>query len=230
MMNMRAHQPQPLTFPRLAEKPVWNFRTDGSVMDLAAPAVSEVCFVDMAHALAGARRFDGRGMPIAQHCVMGAQAIINEGGTQLEASLFLLHDAHEWLLGDWTEPSQTLLGALLPSLAVKSAIAQMKAGWDAAIYAAANLPLPEFWTGRQRKLVKDMDQRMCRAEAMAHFGAEAAKRFPPLDPPKTTGSICIWGTARAEEKFAEYCHAFIGPEIIARQAALSVRTRRGAAR
>ncbi|MCJ8517796.1 hypothetical protein ABID21_000689 [Pseudorhizobium tarimense] len=227
-MTMLARQPQPLTFPRLAVKPVWNFRADGTVMDLAAPTVNEICFVDMARALAGARRFDGRGIPIAQHCVMGAQAILNEGGTPLEAALFLLHDAHEWLLGDWTEPAQTLLGSLLPSLAVKSAIAQMKGGWDAAIYAAANLPLPEFWTTRQRKLVKTMDQRMCRAEAIAHFGPEAANRFPPSDPPKTSGAICIWGTARAEEKFAEYCHAFIGPDIIARQAALAARTRRRA--
>lgn len=229
-MNMRPilQRPQLLEFPRLAEKPVWHFRADGSVMDLAAPSVHEICFVDMARALAGARRFDGRGMPIAQHCVMGAQAILNEGGTPLEASLYLLHDAHEWLLGDWTEPAQTLLGSLLPSLAVRSAIAQMKAGWDAAIYAAANLPLPEFWTARQKKLVKDMDQRMCRAEAIAHFGPEAAKRFPPSEPPKTTGAICIWGTARAEEKFAEYCHSFIGPDIIARQAARAAATRRRA--
>ncbi|MEH6691319.1 MAG: hypothetical protein V7774_09065 [Pseudorhizobium pelagicum] len=227
-MTMLARQSQALTFPRLADKPVWNFRADGTVMDLAAPTVNEICFVDMARALAGARRFDGRGMPIAQHCVMGAQAILNEGGTPLEAALFLLHDAHEWLLGDWTEPAQTLLGSLLPSLAVKSAIAQMKGGWDAAIYAAANLPLPEFWTTRQKKLVKTMDQRMCRVEAIAHFGPEAANRFQPSDPPKTTGAICIWGTARAEEKFAEYCHSFIGPDIIARQAALAARTRRRA--
>ncbi|WP_318558161.1 hypothetical protein [Pseudorhizobium pelagicum] len=229
-MNMRAHQPQPLTFPRLAEKPVWSIRNDGFVIDLAAPGVASVCFVEMGAALAGTRRFEGRGISIAQHCVMGAQAILNEGGTQLEAALFLLHDGHEWLLGDWTQPQQQLLGSLLPSLAVKAAIGQMKAGWDAAIYAAANLPLPEFWTTRQKNLVKSMDERMCRAEAITHFGPQAASQFSDNHPPKTTGTICIWGTARAEEKFAEYCHTFIGPEIIARQAALSVKTRRGATR
>ena len=214
-----------IDFPRLADKPCWSFNADGSVMDMAAPDQASVCFLEMGRALAGINRFNGRGISDAQHSVMGTQAILNEGGTSLDAALFLLHDGHEWVLGDIVRPMESLLAAALPSLAVREAIRRAKAGWDAAIYAAAGLPMPEFWTRGQKLIVKNMDDRMCAAEAVAVFGRRAAEQFPAFKTPKTTGAIRPWGPAKAEEEFRKMLYRLIGEERVVHQAALAAAAR-----
>ncbi|WP_430241977.1 hypothetical protein [Neorhizobium sp. DAR64861/K0K2] len=211
---------------QLSAKPVWSFNSDGSVFDLAAPTPAVICFVEMGRTMSGIRRFNGRGMSDAQHCAMGAQAILNEGGTFMEAALYLLHDGHEYLFGDIIRPLEDLLSRVLPGLPVREAIRLIKERWDDAIYTAASLPPPSLWTQRQRKIVKSMDDRMCRFEAISLFGQAAGNQFPLSEKPKTTGSLKIWGCAAAEEKFAEMAHRLIGADIIARQAAVAISTRK----
>ena len=215
-----------ISFPRIVEKPVWSFNMDGSVMDMAAPDQASVCFHEIARSLSGIRRFNGRGMPVSQHLTMGAQAILNEGGGNLLAALFLLHDGHEWVIGDIIRPTESLLAALLASLPLREAIHRAKEGWDAAIYAAANLPMPEFWTRVQAVAVKNMDDRMCAAEAVALFGPRAAGQFPKYAAPKTTGPLDrYWPTAKAEEEFKKMLYRLIGEERIVSQAALAAASR-----
>ncbi len=220
-MTATAH----ISFPRIVAKPVWAFNDDGTVMDMAAPDQASVCFVEMGRSLSGVRRFTGRGIPVTQHLVMGAQAIINEGGSSLLAALYLLHDGHEWAIGDITRPTEKLLALTLPSQAVQEAIRITKEAWDAPIYAAAGLPMPEFWNASQKKLVKSMDDRMCAAEAIAIFGPRAASQFPKFIVPKTTGAIRPWGAAKAEEEFRKMLNRFIGEERIVSQAALAAAAR-----
>jgi hypothetical protein len=211
--------------PRLADKAAYAFNRDGTVKDLAAPDPRAVCFVEMAGTLSRINRFngwaDGIGYSDAQHCVMGAQAIRNEGGSHLESALFLLHDGHEWAIGDMTRPYEQLLAAVLPSLAIREAIASIKAGWDEAIYLAAELPPPSRWTAAQAKRIKAMDDRMCAAEAVALFGPRALRQFPPFTPPKTTGAIRPWGAAKAEEAFLTELKNLIGDAPVARQQAFA---------
>ncbi len=214
-----------IDLPRLSTKPIWSFNTDGTVMDLAAPDQASVCFHEMAKSLAGIKRFNGRGISVAQHLVMGTQAIMNEGGASLTAALFLLHDGHEWALGDIVRPTESLLAQLLSTAAVKSAFQQAKDGWDAAIYAAANLPMPEFWTAAQKKAVKSMDDRMCAHEAVIRFGPKAALQFPAYTPPKTTGAIREWGASLAEEKFLQLLYRLVGEHRIVEQAAIAAAAR-----
>ncbi|WP_065091611.1 hypothetical protein [Rhizobium leucaenae] len=214
-----------ISFPRIADKQVWSFNNDGSVMDLAAPDQSSVCFLEMARTLAGINRFNGRGISDAQHLVMGAQAILNEGCSSLSAALYFLHDGHEWALGDITRPMEQLLSVTLPSFAIREAIRRAKEAWDAPIYAAANLPLPEFWNAAQKKLVKAMDDRMCAAEAIALFGQRAASQFPKFVVPKTTGAIRLWGAAKAEEEFRKMLYRLIGEERVVHQSAIAAAAR-----
>ena len=211
--------------PRLADKQVWSFNNDGTVMDLAAPDQASVCFLEMASTLSGINRFNGRGISDAQHMVMGAQAIMNEGGSTLLAALYFLHDGHEWALGDITRPMEQLLTWSLPTVALREAIRRAKEGWDAAIYAAAALPIPAAWTALQTKMVKSMDDRMCAAEAIAIFGSRAAKQFPKFIVPKTTGAIRPWGAAKAEDEFRKMLHRLIGEERVVGQAALAAAAR-----
>lgn len=210
-----------ISLPRLADKQVWSFNNDGTVMDLAAPDQASVCFLEMGRTLSGIKRFNGRGISDAQHLVMGAQAVLNEGGSGLLAALYLLHDGHEWALGDITRPMEQLLTLSLPTLAIREAIRRAKEGWDEAIYSAAGLPTPLAWTAMQKKLVKSMDDRMCAAEAVAIFGQRAARQFPKFIVPKTTGAIRPWGEAKAEEEFRKLLNRFIGEERVVSQAALA---------
>lgn len=214
-----------ITFPRLIDKPVYCFNGDGTVTDAAAPDQASVCFLEIGRTLSGINRFNGRGISDAQHLVMGAQAIVNEGGSSLTAALYFLHDGHEWIIGDIIRPTEALLGGMVSSLAVRAAIESAKAGWDAAIYAAAGLPMPEFWNAAQRKAVKSMDDRMCAAEAIAIFGPRAARQFPKFVVPKTTGAIRAWGAAKAEEQFRIMLYRLIGEERVVHQAALAAAAR-----
>jgi len=214
---------------RLVENPVPTVWPDGRVIDLAKPDHEIVCFAEIANTLSKVARFNGRNrgiaLSVAQHCVMGAQALINEGATRHEAALFLLHDAHEWALGDLIRPSADLYAAACNELygetRLLDAIAACKAAWDEAIYFAAGLPGPEVWTKRQKKLVKDMDQRMQRAEAIALFGPAAGAKFPKSATPKLTGAIKPWAAGKAEEQFLSMARKLIGDDQILDQTSIA---------
>jgi hypothetical protein len=218
---------------RLTPKPIWSFNADGTVLDLGRPDQTFVCFIEIGNTLSKIARFNGRypgpAYSDAQHCIMGAQAVLNEGGTNADAALFLLHDAHEWALGDTPRPATSLYDGVARDLYgdghVADSIAASKAAWDEVIYAAARLPGPETWTKRQRSMVKAMDDRMCRAEAIALFGPRAAEQFPKITTPKTTGAIRSWGAMKAEEEFRKMAYRLIGEDRVLEQAGIAAAAR-----
>lgn len=212
---------------RLCRTRIDCFRADGSLMDLAAPMAEEVSFSVMAARLSRIARFNGTphgGYSVAQHCVMGAQAILNEGGDELIAALFLLHDGHESFVGDKTRPVQSLERAAIRMAGGEEAVAAydrvhraIRDGWDAAIYTAAGLPAPAAWTKPMRATVAAMDERMLHAEAVALFGSNgaawASAALRPLSPkPKLTGAIRPWGAMKAEEAFVAMFDRLLGYE------------------
>ncbi len=217
----------PQTFPPLCPEVVESFRADGSLMDLARPMVAEIDFCDMAGSLSRIARFNGAPLAgafsVAQHSVMGAEALLAEGEDSLIAALFLLHDGHEYLIGDKTRPFQMLLAEIMDArfgrgfgTQLRNAIADIKAGWDEAIYAAAGLPAPSAWTNRMRSSVEGMDERMLHAEALALFGGKAidwVRSQPRRALPKLKGSPAKpWGPADAEFRFLELFDRLIGIE------------------
>jgi len=207
------------------------FCPDGSVMDLAAISPAKIVFAEMAAGLSKIARFNGRyrcpAYSVAQHSVVGADALMNETGDAALAGYFLLHDGHEYLFGDLTTPVAELLERKvrnvltrlglrdLPGDIVRRAMASAKADADHAIYSAAGLPAIAGMPVYQRA-VKAMDARMLRAEAIALFGAEAAHHVGAADlpAPKLTGAIRSWGPMKAEEAFIDRLERYLG--IVAR--------------
>lgn len=202
------------------------FRLDGSLMDLARPDPAEVDFAALAGALSRIARFSGMpaggALSVAQHCVMGAEALLAEGEDELTAALFLLHDGHEFLIGDQVRPFQSLMASVLADRhgaamgqALHLAIADIKAGWDEAIYTAARLPPPSAWTNRQRMTVHQMDQRMLHAEAQALFGRQAGEwvKTQKALKPLPWASLKIWGPMLAEERFTALFKKLRGYQI-----------------
>lgn len=191
------------------------FLPDGTVLDLRHVRAGDISFADMANALSKIARFNGiyrcPAYSVAQHSVMGADALFAETGDAALAGYFVLHDGHEYLTGDITRPMADFIGHFLPAGVLKPALDAAKAVLDAAIYAAAGLPdlanMPAY-----RRQVKDMDERMLRAEGLALFGPQAGKHLPAADrpAPRLTGAIRPWAPMKAEEAFVERLGKYLG--------------------
>lgn len=195
---------------------VMSFRPDGSLMNLAEPTEADVHWQTLGNALSKIARFNGiyNGIAysVAQHSVMGADALINETGDTVLAGYFLLHDAHEAWIGDQSRPATELLANALfrmhdiPAHWVRNAVSAMKDRLDKPIFNKAGLPsvLPQ--------IVREMDDRMLQAEALALFGKTGyrnlAGRILPM--PKLTGAIKPWGAMKAEEQWLDRLSRYLG--------------------
>lgn len=216
---------------RLAPGPVWSFRPDGSVRDLTLPDPLEIDFFAMAGALSKIARFNGSNpgvaYSVAQHSVMGAEAIFNETGDTRLAAWFLLHDGEEYLLGDKPTPAQKLLaehaeqvGPAGRGFAITERWNWIKDAWRNAGFRAAclGLPLPKEWAA-----LHDHDRRMCNAEMLALFGPKARAQMLPVTNPaplKLKGGIRPWAAMKAEERFVEAAKRFIGEDRLFEQSAI----------
>lgn len=213
-------------------KVVPSFNPDGTVMDLLNPAPADIDFADMADTLSKIARFNaictGPAYSVAQHGVVGADAIDHEIGDKILAGYFLLHDGHEYRFGDWTRPSvEAVIWQAIQfagrddataglkqfiGKAIRGAIEAQKHTLDLAIWKAANLPdiglMPIY--ARQ---VKDMDDRMLRAEGLALFGPKAAPHLPAANrpAPRIVGNLAKpWPAAKAREAFIDRLERYLG--------------------
>lgn len=163
---------------------IWMQTLTGSAHDLIFPDPLAIDFRrDVAETLARIPRFNGHteGGPysVAQHCVLGADALFAETQDATLAAAFLLHDAHEAFTGDITTPVAEALvllsgmaahnhaflkpvGKLAVQVCARSAIATLKHIQDVALHAAAEVPFP-LSTGQAQR-IKAMDLAMLAAE------------------------------------------------------------------
>ncbi len=142
----------------------WIQTITGKAVDLMSPQPWQVDLInDIPHALARICRFNGHvDAPIysvAQHCVIGAETLMDEANNPELAAAFLLHDAHEAYLGDIATPVRRAVCDAARLLQVEMAL-------DRAIFAAAGLSVSRGYCGRDLiwDAVKEMDRRMLAAE------------------------------------------------------------------
>ncbi|MER8556102.1 hypothetical protein NKH37_28780 [Mesorhizobium sp. M1217] len=201
---------------------------DGQIADLADMQAGQIDFAHIAGALSKTARFTGRhrggAISVAQHCVMGADALFRESGDGVLAGYFLLHDAHEYLLGDIGRPAvldidlktaEYLIEKGVPAAIAHGAVAEgtkrSKRALDIPIIEAAQLP-PISRMPLYARQVAEMDERMCMAEARALYGAKGD--FPlvrcDLPPPRLTGTIEPWGAMKAEIAFLDRLERYLG--------------------
>jgi uncharacterized protein len=165
--------------------PVWKQMPSGRMVDLMAPSPAAIDFAgDIAPALAYLARFDGActgplkiagvrdpvtaPWTVLDHSVVGADLIRSAGGSDRLGLLFLLHDAHEAFTGDITTPAAQAIsgwanrafpdqGGYGAGEAARVGIADFKSAWDAAIFAAAGVPLPDQ---AEKRALREHDLRM----------------------------------------------------------------------
>lgn len=211
---------------------IWSQTSSGVAFDLLNPRAEDVDFInDVAPALARNVRYAGN-VPtgqysIAQHCALGCDAAMQETGRTDIAAAFLLHDAHEFIIGDITSPTAEAIDALvsiglrtltgekdkdrkaLGKSLFRSALGQLKGIVDKAIFAAAGeeLPTPEI-----AKAVHAMDLRMLKVERDQLCAAPPRPWHPSIEgakPVPLRGKIKLWPWPVAADEWLkrlrQYC-------------------------
>lgn len=156
----------------------------------------------------------GNAYSVAQHSVIGADALMEEtGGDERLAGYFLLHDAHEFITGDLTSPFQNWLQHLEErffgtSTIVKGVIHAAKAQLDAAIlYAAGMEPI----SSAHREAVHSMDIRMLATERRHLLVRTPTSWGPEVDdakPIRLRGKLVAWSTGHAVQEFRDRLDKF----------------------
>ena len=201
-------------------------RSTGALVDLAALTPDDIDFAEMANTLSKIARFNGInrgiGYSVGQHSVMGADALYRETGDAILAGYFVIHDGHEYVIGDVTRPTIALIdhhiarqaglaGSVGERRFAKLALDAAKADIDRAIVEAANLP-PLARVPIYARQVRDMDERMCATEVKALFGLAGPVPFMDcsLPPLKLVVAIEPWGAMKAEEAFVDRLQKYLG--------------------
>ena len=221
--------------PKAQARNPWVLTASGMAFDLINPTPEMVRWADVAESLARLARFNGHisagAYSVAQHCVLGAEALLEETGNPRLAGLFLLHDAHEAYVGDITSPVQKALGcymaeyadrgfhpAKIPAkedleYAASGAIARMKRTIDAAIYGAAGAGAGP--TSGEACAIHLMDQRMLATEMRQLWArapmpvlAEAMGAAASLAPVRLKGRIRILPWPDAASAYLRALHQF----------------------
>ncbi len=207
----------------------WVQTGSGIAFDLLEPTPEMVNFeVDIAESLARLARFNGHvrsgAYSVAQHSVMGADALFRETGDTRLAAAFLLHDAHEAYVGDIASPVQIALveaagrswdDAGMPETGrnyryeIRAALKTLTGAIDRCIIGAAGLspPLPS-----EREAIKSMDLRMLATER-AHLMVEPPHPWHPdveaARPLRLTHKFTVWPWPKAADEFKARCRRWL---------------------
>ncbi len=217
--------------------PILSMTRSGRFVDLLRPDFTALDIgEDIARPLARIARFAGatsgaRAWSVAQHSVIGADALLAETGDPTTALAFLIHNVHEVLIGDIPRPAAQALayhvGAALrltlgaPAAAVAErdaggnlfavALAALSASLDRAIRARAGLPpaLPPSLAAA----VAWMDERMLSTELADQMAQPRAKREVVAT---AWGSIAGVTPIRRKGRLAPWCETIAAREWLTR--------------
>lgn len=118
--------------------------SSGLFVDLLAPEPSRILAADIAEGLAKLNRWTGStpgaAFSVAQHSLVVAELMAREDGA-LAGLYGLLHDAHEYLIGDLPEPTRAALSACSGG-EFDALLAALRGRLDRAIHAAFGVDFP----------------------------------------------------------------------------------------
>lgn len=145
---------------------------------------------------------------VAQHCVIGADAAIEETGDARLAAYVLLHDAHEAVIGDLTTPVAKWLQALAIELygvnyagLIDGVIACAKNQLDLAVWRAAGVPKPN---AAQKEAIAEYDLRLMATEQRQLLVPPRRSWGAAIDaarPIRLRGSLKAWPVAKAADEY-----------------------------
>ena len=190
--------------------------------DLMRPDWRDVDFdVAVPEALARLSRYTGHvragSYSIAQHCVLGADAIWRQHKNRAAAAAFLLHDAHEFVLGDKATPIAEAEVETAESLmkgageVVRAMQKLMKRRIDLAVYMAAGMGT-DGCPAEFRKIVAEYDVGMLATER-AHLLGPKPKPWHPVveaaEPVRMTGRVKVWPWLFAADEYRDRLRKYL---------------------
>lgn len=226
----------------------------GLAIDLAEPDLSMIDIEkDIAGPLSRLVRFGGHRVEVpvealphpytvAQHCVVGADALFEETGDVVAALAFLLHDAHEALIGDlttpaalalehWAEVAMLIAGGPEFARATRSALGTgvvragldgLKTSLDTQIHRLAGLPHP--LPAPIARAVREMDERMLDLERRLILGQrlrnatvdELWGAVAKAKPVRIRGGLTPWTQRQARTEWMRRWTMWTGAEFARR--------------
>ena len=144
----------------------WTQTVQGGKWDLLTPLTNTVRWQEVGHALSNIARFNGHTKQfysVAEHCCVVETIVSRQTQDPRARLLALLHDAHEFVLGDMPTPVQHALARIQPGFT--EALQDLKARTDEAIFAAAGLTYTDV--SEHSKIVRAADAAALMAERAA---------------------------------------------------------------
>lgn len=174
----------------------WTQTHHGAAVNLLDLDPRTIGFLDIARHLSRMPRYNGGGEPVitvAEHCVLGARMVHEDIALE-----FLMHDAHEFAVGDITRPVIVAIQAVcMMHGAHVDPVAWIKRSLQAAIDRKWNLKTDS----RTKEAVRVADMRMLQTERQQILG-------PPPQPWSLPDNVLPydlviegWGPQRAELEF-----------------------------
>ncbi|KAI93533.1 hypothetical protein T281_16125 [Rhodomicrobium udaipurense JA643] len=194
----------------------------GIAVDLLRPAPEQIDFNDLAEVLSRIDHTGGRCASgiysVAQHCVIGADAVARETGSDALAASFLFHAAHEAYLGrtehaafaaytNWFAASVRLDPAFHTSMPRDTIMPAARRAADAAfddlkfaimntVHQAARLEWPCSDAAMAKLL--DVDRRLHNTEAVQLLGETLPRDEPTL---RVMGKLGLWPWPMAADEY-----------------------------
>lgn len=127
--------------------PPWIQTRGGHAIDLVPPDPTTLVFGDLAYAVAHLNRYTGHAgvYPVAQHLVLGARALRDEGHASGVQRAYLLHDLHEGICGDLSSPGKRAVRAYHRRVLAEAA-AYFHRGAPGADLDRMEAAIPDPWT------------------------------------------------------------------------------------
>lgn len=204
---------------------IWMQTATGRAFDLLQPQPSMVDFtVDVPDALARIPRFCGQinagPYSVAQHCVIGADHIFEETARVDLAAAFLLHDGHEFIIGDIATPVAWALATFVAEdgerikftnlSLVEAQIRALKHRIDGAIFTAAGLPFP--MPAAVHEKIKEIDARMFATERKHLLGRSPMpmhENYERAEPLPLRGALKVWPWPKAAEAWRDRFERYV---------------------
>ncbi|WGD31239.1 hypothetical protein AncyloWKF20_05290 [Ancylobacter sp. WKF20] len=130
----------------------WAQSLRGRAIDLVNPRVEDIDFREMADVLANINRYGGNALhtiTVAHHTLIALKAARQRHATPLLQAFVVLHDGHEWMLGDQITPVTQAQAFVADEMFGPTerdrelgAREELKRRHDRAIWEAAGLPVP----------------------------------------------------------------------------------------
>lgn len=203
--------------------PAWMQTIGAGAFDLMNPTADMINWHVVARILARIVRFgahvDGeRGLPVGQHLVEGAYAIMRDHGRRDWAAAYFLHDWHEFVIGDIASPVQCAIEAHAVQISgdinagdlVKRSFKAAKRTLDAVIYPTAGLPWP--LPPATAAIVAEYDIRMCRTERDRFMIKPPQEWVPIIERAVPVAGVYThgaWSAERTEAVFKRTCLDFL---------------------